>query len=81
LSAAEFARQQGLSYTTFCGWRARRDKAKALPSFVRVEVASCAAAEGLVMELGSQARIHIHTEKQAALAACLIEQLNKARSC
>lgn len=81
LSAAEFVRQHGLTYTTFCGWRKRREGGKALPSFVQVEVAPCVGAEGLVIELGNQARIHIHSQKQAALAARLIEQLNQARPC
>lgn len=39
LSAAAFARQQGLNYTTFCGWRQRRAKANPSPAFVQVELA------------------------------------------
>jgi transposase-like protein len=81
LSAAEFARQHGLTYTTFCGWRKRWERVKGLPSFVQVEVAPCAATEGLVVELGSQARIEIRTEKQLALAARLIQHLNQGRPC
>ncbi|HTX21458.1 MAG TPA: hypothetical protein VMD27_06340 [Candidatus Aquilonibacter sp.] len=77
MSAAEFARQRGLSYTTFCGWRARRDKTKALPSFVQVEVAPCAVAEGLMIELGGQARVRVHSEKEMVLAARLIRELNQ----
>jgi len=80
LSAAEFARQHGLNYTTFCGWRKRSERAKALPAFVQVEVA-CAGSRGLMVEFGSQARMEIHSEKQVALAARLIQQLNQGYPC
>lgn len=81
LSAAEFARQQGLNYTTFCGWRKRWERARALPAFVQVEVAPGAGSEGLRVEFGDQARMEIHSEKQVALAARLIQQLNPGRPC
>jgi transposase-like protein len=38
LSGAAFARQHGIHYTTFCGWRQRQ--AKARPAFVQVELAA-----------------------------------------
>ena len=38
LSGADFARQQGVHYTTFCGWRQRRDRGPASPAFVQVEL-------------------------------------------
>ena len=38
LSAAAFARQHGLHYTTFCGWRQRRAKSSPSPGFVQVEL-------------------------------------------
>ena len=38
LSAAAFARQHALNYTTFCGWRQRQGKADPLPGFVEVEL-------------------------------------------
>jgi len=38
LSAVAFARQHGLNYTTFCGWRQRRVKTKRSPGFVQVEL-------------------------------------------
>ncbi|HEV2327272.1 MAG TPA: helix-turn-helix domain-containing protein, partial [Verrucomicrobiae bacterium] len=63
LSAAEFARQHGLTYTTFCGWRKRWERGKALPSFVQVEVAPCAEAEGLVIEAGAQVRMTVASTK------------------
>ena len=81
MSAAEFARQNGLNYTTFCGWRQRRERARALPAFVQVEVASEAIAVELTIELGAQARMRIHSEKQAALAARLIQHLKQGQPC
>ena len=81
LSAAEFARQQGLTYTTFCGWRKRWEKAKSLPSFVQVEVAPYAGTEELVIEAGSQTRVRINRVGQVALAAALIEALNRSGAC
>jgi len=81
VSAAEFTRQHGLNYTTFCGWRKRWERARALPAFVQVEVAPGAGSEGLMVEFGSQARMEIHSEKQVALAARLIQQLNPDRAC
>ncbi len=81
LSAAEFVRQNGLNYTTFCGWRKRGEKGKALPAFVQVEVASEAASEDLVIELGALARVRVHTEKQMALAARFLEHLNRRGGC
>ena len=56
LSAAAFARRQGLNYTTFCGWRQRRDQAKASPGFVQVELPTPAAPVELVIELPARAR-------------------------
>lgn len=81
LSAAEFARQQGLTYTTFCGWRKRWQRTKSLPSFVQVEVAPCAGTDELVIEVGVQARIRINRVGQIALAAALIEALNRSSAC
>ncbi|HKW29151.1 MAG TPA: hypothetical protein VJT54_07440 [Verrucomicrobiae bacterium] len=51
LSAAAFARQHGLTYSTFCGWRSQRAKAKASAPFVEVELPAAAAWVGLLVEL------------------------------
>ena len=53
LSAAVFARQQGLHYTTFCGWRYQRARAKGSPGFVQVELPEAAPPVELVVELGA----------------------------
>jgi hypothetical protein len=81
LSAAEFARQQGLTYTTFCGWRHRRAKAKASPGFVQVELPTPAPATPLVIELGTQGRIRIESVGQVELAARLLQALNTPAPC
>ena len=81
LSAAAFARQHGLNYTTFCGWRQRRSKAQPSSGFVQVEVATPAAPAELVIELGATARIRIHSASQIELAARLLQTLNATASC
>lgn len=81
LSAAEFARQHRLNYTTFYGWRYRRDRAKGLPTFVQVEVAPTARPTELLIEVGAAARIRLHCEGQIALAARLLHQLKGVGPC
>lgn len=81
LSAAAFARQHGLNYTTFCGWRQRRDKTKVSPAFVEVELPAPAAPVELMIELGAQARLRLSSTGQIALAAQLIQTLNAPASC
>lgn len=77
LSAAAFARQHHISYTTFCGWRARRARAKASPRFVQVELpVAPSLPSGLVIELGDQARVRVSSAGQIGLAAQLIQKLN-----
>ncbi|HEV2329884.1 MAG TPA: hypothetical protein VGY56_13970 [Verrucomicrobiae bacterium] len=83
LSAAEFARQHGMIYTTFCGWRKRWEKARAkvLPSFVQVEVTPCAALQELVIEAGARVRVRINRVEQIPLAVALLEALNRKGAC
>jgi len=78
LSAAAFARQHGLRYTTFCGWRQRRDSAAHSPAFVQVELPSPVPPAELVIELGPQARMRIYSIGQIELAACLLRHLHPA---
>lgn len=80
LSAAVFARRHGLHYTTFCGWRQRRDQAKASPAFVQVELSPPAAQAELVIELGA-AWLRLTTEAQIPLAARLLQTLHASRPC
>ena len=80
LSAAAFARQHPIHYTTFCGWRQRRAKADSPPAFLQVEVTPTPAPTELVIELG-QARMRVGSASQIALAAELVHPLNAARSC
>jgi transposase-like protein len=81
LSAADFARQQGLNYTTFCGWRQRRDKTGTSPAFVQMEVTPVPVPVELVIEVGAGARMRLHSENQVALAARLLQHLNAAGPC
>jgi hypothetical protein len=81
LSAAAFARQQGLNYTTFCGWRQRRAADKPSPGFVQVELPVPAAPAELLVELNGHARMRIISVRQVELAARLLQSLNAATPC
>jgi len=81
LSSTAFARQQGLNYTTFCGWRQRRAKTKPSPSFVQVELQTTAAAAELMIELSTRARIRINSASQLELAARLLHTLDATAPC
>jgi hypothetical protein len=81
LSAAAFARQRALNYTTFCGWRPRRGKADALPAFVQVELPASPESAELVVEWGAQTRLRIRSPGQISWAARLLQDLNAAAPC
>jgi hypothetical protein len=81
LSAAAFARQQGIGDTTFCGWRQRRAKTKASPAFVEVELPGPAAAVELLIEVGAHARLRISSAGQVELAARFVHCFNAQASC
>ena len=80
LSAADFARRHGVHYTTFSGWRQRRDRAKASPAFVQVELASPMPPSELVIEMGA-ARLRLVSVPQLPLAARLLQMLQEDRRC
>jgi transposase-like protein len=81
LSAAAFARQHGLNYTTFCGWRQRQAKTKPAPDFVQIEVPRPAASDPLVIELAAGVRIRINSAGQIELAVRLLQSLNPTAPC
>jgi len=81
MSAAAFARQQRIGYTTFCGWRHRRAQSKASPGFFQVEVTEPTESVELVIELGAAARLRIRSASQIELAARLVKQLNASATC
>ena len=81
LSAAAFAREQGIRYTTFCGWRHRQAKRPPAPGFVEVEVSVQPQGVELLVELGGGARLRIASSAQAELAARLVHHLNALASC
>ena len=80
LSAAAFARQHRLHYTTFCAWRARQSKANPSPGFVEMELSAPPPVE-LVVELGGDARLRITDAGQIELAARLLNALSAPRPC
>jgi len=80
LSVAAFARQQGIHYTTFHGWRRRRAQAKTSPAFVQVELSPPAAPAELVLELGV-ARLRLSSAAQLSLAARLLQTLHVSLPC
>jgi|GEM_PF-1328248 len=80
LSAAAFARQEQINYTTFCGWRQRRATSAAAsgsPQFVEVELppSSAPSSSSLVVEVGAKIRLRICSADQVPLAAALLNQL------
>ena len=81
LSAAAFARQQGIGYTTFCGWRHRQAKAPPASAFVEVEVAAPAAAGELWIELGAHARLRLTSVAQVELAARFLHRFDALAAC
>jgi hypothetical protein len=81
LSAAAFARQHGLTYTTFCGWRHRRAKTKPSPGFVQVELPASTAPVELVIELNPHARLRLTHAGQIELAARLLRALKAGTPC
>jgi transposase-like protein len=81
LSAAAFAREHGIGYTTFCGWRQRRTPSQRSPAFVQVEWSQPAAPVELLLELGAHARLRITSVGQIELAAQLLHRLNAPPAC
>jgi hypothetical protein len=82
LSAAAFTRKDQINYTTFCGWRQRRNASggspgsPGSPEFVEVELPPAAApSSGLVVEVGAKIRLRISNSEQVPLAATLLKQL------
>ena len=80
LSAAAFARERQINYTTFCGWRQRREKAHA-PEFIEVELPEPGVAADLVLEVGAKIRLRISSADQIPLAAALLGRLAQEAAC
>jgi transposase-like protein len=81
LSAAAFARQQGIRYTTFCGWRHRQAKAQPSPAFVEIELPEQALAAELWLEVGAHARLCLTSTEQVDLAARFLHRFNTLAAC
>jgi len=81
LSAAAFARKHNLHYTTFCGWRQRRDQSVGSPEFVQVELPIGPSSLEVTIEMGRNARVRVHSADQIPLVAALLVQLTKEATC
>ena len=78
MSAAAFARREGIKYATFCAWRAQT---RTGPGFVEVELAPMEVKEELMIELGPMARMRVGSAGQVVLAAQLLRVLNGGGPC
>jgi len=85
-SAAGFAKRTGLKYSTLAGWlqryRRRKPLRRAQPFRLLeavVESAQSTVAGALVLQLPGGVRVEVADEKQAVLAAVMIQAL--AKSC
>ena len=81
LSAAAFARQHDIGYTTFCGWRHRQTKAEASPGFIEVELPGLAAAVELLIKVGAPTHLRLSCAGQVELAARFVHCFNAQASC
>lgn len=81
LSAAAFAREHGVGYSTFCGWLHRQAKARPSPAFVEIEVSAPAAAVELWLEVGAHARLCLTSEAQLELAAQFLQHVEALAVC
>jgi hypothetical protein len=77
LSAAAFARQHEIGYSTFCAWR-RQEATKPNLRFAEVEWVSAPSTEGLVVELGQRTRVRLTSREQIELAAALLQRWEAA---
>ena len=77
LSAAAFARQHGIAYTTFCSWRRRRRPAMPTVGFAEVELVRPPSPEPMVVEWG-RARVRLSSPAQLELAVSLLKGLEAA---
>jgi transposase-like protein len=83
VSAAQFARQTGLKYSTLAGWLIRYRRSKPQGARAAVRLLEAVVEENsndkkpLVLELPGGARMEIKDAQQAALAGALLRTLAK----
>lgn len=80
LSAAAFARREGVGYSTFYHWR-RQARTTAAPAFVELDLSPAPVTEGLLIELGPVPRLRLKGAHQVALAAQLLQALHAPTPC
>jgi transposase-like protein len=83
LSAAQFARQTGLKYSTFALWvqryrRTKRPDRKAPVRLLEAVVASASLSPGLLVQLPGGARLEIRAAGQVPLVAALLRALEQS---
>ena len=72
LSAAAFARERHLTYTTLCHWRHQRARGKRV-AFAGVEIGPPPVIEPLVIEFGSHARLRLSSPTHVELVVTLLK--------
>ncbi len=72
LTAAAFARERQITYTTLCHWRHQRARGKRV-AFAEVEIVPQPVVEPLIIEFGSHARLRLSSPAQLELAATLLK--------
>ena len=72
LTAAAFARERQLTYTTLCHWRHQRARGKRI-AFAEVELVPPPVVEPLVIEFGSHARLRLSSPAPVELVATLLK--------
>ena len=82
LSAAQFARQTGLKYSTFAVWvqryrRPKRSARKAPLRLLEAVVAPAPAMAALLVQLPGGARVELRAASQVPLVAALVRALEK----
>ena len=80
LSAAVFAREHGLGYSTFYHWL-RQARTATAPAFVEVDLSPAPVTESLLIELGPVPRLRLTSMHQIALAARLLQALQAPTPC
>jgi transposase-like protein len=82
ISAARFAQQAGLKYSTLAGWVQRHRRSQRHPRAAKMRlleavIGPAAATSGLVVHLPGGARVEIAQASQVSLAAALVRALEK----
>jgi transposase-like protein len=81
LSAATFAREHGIGYSTLYSWRRHPAPAAVAPGFVQVELPSGPTPVEVAVEIGTQIRMRMPCTDPVQWVADLVQRLNAFKSC